>query len=72
MLKEMTFVVEELPDGGFTACCEGECVFTEADNLEHLYKQVREAVCCHCDENECPESIKLKFVPSGREEIITA
>ncbi len=66
----MLFLVEQSPDGGYSARCEGECVFTEADSLEELHQQVRDAVCCHCGE-ECPERIRLRFSGSGREEVIS-
>ncbi len=70
--REMVFLVEEQAAGGYCARCEGECVFTEADSIEDLYRQVREAVCCHCDEAECPQFIRLRFAGSGREEVIDA
>jgi hypothetical protein len=61
-MKETSFVVEEAPEGGFTARALGEPIFTEADSLEDLYAQVRDAVWCHFDEEERPKSIRLHFV----------
>jgi dephospho-CoA kinase len=46
-MKEIIFVVEEAPEGGFTARALGESVFTEAENIEQLHGQTREAVKSH-------------------------
>jgi hypothetical protein len=46
-MKELIFVVEEAPEGGYTARALGESIFTEADDLERLQEQVRDAVLCH-------------------------
>ena len=63
-------IVEELQDGTFLARSFGGCIVTEADNLEELKTQVREAVCCHFDENCVPKGILLRFVKTVREEVI--
>ena len=49
-MNEIFFLVEEAPEGGFTAKGLGESIFTEADNLEELHANVRDAVRCHFDE----------------------
>jgi len=67
-MKEIIFLVEEAPEGGFTARALGESIFTEADNLASLHTQVRDAVRCHFDEGHGPKVIRLHFV---REEVIT-
>lgn len=67
--NEIIFLVEEAPEGGFTARALGECIFTEADDLANLHQQVRDAVHCHFDEGKAPEMIRLHFV---REEVIQA
>lgn len=67
-MNELIFVVEEAPEGGYTARALGESIFTEADDLAHLQQQVRDAVLCHFDEEEArPKLIHLHFV---REELI--
>lgn len=66
-MNELIFLVEEAPEGGYTARALGEAIFTEADNLNELYKQVRDAVRCHFDEGKEPKIIRLHFV---REEVI--
>lgn len=67
-MNEIIFVVEEAPEGGYTARALGESIFTEADDLEELQTQVRDAVLCHFDEEGSrPKLIRLHFV---REELI--
>lgn len=46
-MYEILFLVEEAPEGGFIARALGQSIFTEADDLETLYQQVRDAVYCH-------------------------
>jgi hypothetical protein len=65
-LIEIHFVVAEAPDGGFVARAVGADIFTEADDLEALQAQVRDAVDCHFGESERPGLIYLHI---GREEV---
>jgi hypothetical protein len=67
-MSEILFLVEEVPEGGYTARAPGESIFTEADDLEGLHRQVRDAVHCHFDEGEIPRIIRLHIT---REEVIT-
>ena len=69
-MDELVFVVEEPDEGGFSARSESGCIFTEADTLEELRRNVCDAACCHCEEGAKPEVIKLRFVKTGREETI--
>ena len=68
-MNEIFFVVEEEPEGGYSARALGESIFTEADTVEELYENVRESVRCHFEENSVPKAISLHFV---RDEIIAA
>lgn len=61
-MNEIFFVVEDAPEGGFTAKALGESIFTEADSLEELHVNVRDAVKCHFDEDMVPKMIRLHFV----------
>lgn len=61
-MTELVFVVEEAPEGGYTARAVGESIFTEADDLPQLYDNVRDAVRCHFDEGQGPKLIRLHFV----------
>jgi hypothetical protein len=67
--SELIFLVEQAPEGGFTARALGETIFTEADGPADLHDKVRDAVRCHFDEAQLPKIIRLHFV---REEVITA
>lgn len=58
-MKNLIFIVEEAPEGGFTARALGASIFTEADDLADLQKQVRDAVRCHFEEAENPKIIQL-------------
>ena len=60
-MKELIFVIEESPEGGYEARALGESIFTEADNI-------REAVLTHFDEGKHPRIIRLHFT---KEELIT-
>ncbi len=66
-MNEIMFVVEEAPEGGWTARALGESIFTEADDIESLHQQVRDAVLCHFEEGKAPKMIRLHFT---REEIL--
>ena len=65
--REIIFLVEEAPEGGYTARALGESIFTEADTISDLHEQVRDAVRAHFDEGQEPRIIRLHFV---REEVI--
>ena len=66
-MNEILFVVEEAPEVGLTARALGESIFTEADDLESLHRQVRDAVHCHFEEGKIPQIIRLHCT---REEVI--
>jgi len=66
-LNEIIFLVEEAPEGGYTARALGESIFTEADTVNDLRAEVRDAVKCHFDPGSEPKIIRLHFV---REEVI--
>jgi hypothetical protein len=61
-MNEIIFVIEEAVEGGFTARALGESIFTEAETLDTLRQQVRDAVNCHFDEGKAPKVIRLHFV----------
>jgi hypothetical protein len=67
-MSELHFVVEEAPEGGFVARAMGVDIFTEADSLEALHDQVRDAVLCHFDDGAQPSLIRLHIT---REEVLT-
>ena len=68
-MNELIFVVEEAPEGGYTARALGESIFTEGDTLEEVRSNVLDAIRCHFDEGSGPHIVRLHFV---REEILAA
>ncbi len=66
-MNEIIFIVEEAPEGGYTARALGASIFTEANKLADLEASVRDAVVCHFEGSEQPQIIRLHFV---REEVI--
>lgn len=60
-MDELIFLVEHAPEGGYTARALGASIFTEADDLDALRGQVRDAVRCHFEEGRRPQSILLRF-----------
>lgn len=68
-MHEILFLVEEAVEGGYTARAMGTPIFTEADTLEELRANVREAVQTHFDEGMAPKIVRLHIV---REEILAA
>lgn len=66
-MSELIFLIEQAPEEGYTARALGESIFTEADSLDELRTNIREAVACHFDEGSGPRLIRLHFV---REEVL--
>ena len=50
-MSEIIFVVENSDEGGYTAKSLGYSIYTEAETLDELKENVRDAVKCHFDEN---------------------
>ncbi|NNM95020.1 MAG: 2-oxoisovalerate dehydrogenase [Bacteroidia bacterium] len=61
-MNELIFLIEESPEGGYTARALGEDIFTEADTMEELKKMIRDAVSCHYEKSILPKIIRLHFV----------
>jgi hypothetical protein len=60
-MLEIIFLVEESDEGGYTARALGAPIFTDADTMQELREQVRDAVCCHYDEGDRPSLIRLHY-----------
>lgn len=67
-MNEIIFLVEEAPEGGFVARALGEAIFTEADDIDSLKINIRDAVTTHFDDDSAPRVIRLHFV---KEEVIS-
>jgi hypothetical protein len=60
--SEIIFSVQESAEGGYEARALGHSIFTQADSMEELKRNVREAVQCHFDEGAAPSVIRLHLV----------
>jgi predicted RNase H-like HicB family nuclease len=66
-MKEIIFIIEEDPKGGYNAQDLGYSIFTEGETTEELKKNISEALLCHFEkEEDIPRIVRLHFV---REEI---
>ena len=62
-IKEIIFMVEEDPEGGYTARALGYSIFTEAETLEELKENIKDAIKCHFDKDEeMPKIVRLHIV----------
>ena len=67
MESEVIFAVEDAPEGGYTAHALGYSIFTQAETMDELRLNLREAIQVHFDDGERPKTILLHYV---RDEII--
>jgi len=51
MKTEILFLVESAVEGGFCARAVGASIFTEADTMDELRANIREAVDCHFEQD---------------------
>lgn len=67
---EIVFSVGESPEGGYEARALGHSIFTQADTVDELKEMVRDAVCCHSDEEDRPRLIRLHPVKLVKDKVI--
>ena len=48
-MKEIVFLINEAEEGGYTARALGESIFTEAETMEELKRNILEVLECHFD-----------------------
>jgi hypothetical protein len=68
MRRELIFLVEDSPEGGYEAKALGESIFTAADSMSELKINIIESVQCHFEDNQIPQVIRLHYV---KEEVIS-
>jgi predicted RNase H-like HicB family nuclease len=67
-MKEIIFLIEDDPEGGYNAQALGYSIFTEGDTVEELKKNIMDALRCHFDDiKDIPRIVRLHFV---KEEIL--
>jgi hypothetical protein len=62
--SELIFVVEEAPEGGFSARALGQAIFTDGETMNELKFNIRAAVSCHFEEEK--ELILVKNFKKSR------
>jgi hypothetical protein len=67
-MDEIIFLVEESPEGGFTAKGLGVSIFTQAETLDALKVAIIDAVHCHFDDNK-KRIVRLHIV---KDEVLAA
>jgi predicted RNase H-like HicB family nuclease len=67
-ISELVFEVTEEAEGGYSAECLTENIFTQGDTWEELRANVKEAVAVYFFDGAKPQSIRLHLV---RDEVLT-
>jgi hypothetical protein len=66
-MSEIVFLVEEAPEGGFTARALGYSIYTEGDTWDELKLAIQDALGCHFEESNKPRIVRLHYL---REEVM--
>ena len=61
-MNEIIFLVEEAPEGGYSARALGEDIYTQAETEKQLKEVIKDAVICHFDKKDLPDIVRLHFV----------
>ena len=59
---EILFIVEEDPEGGYTAQALGESIFTEGDTIAAIKENIKDALLCHFEKNAILVFVRLHIV----------
>ena len=60
--SEVIFLVEDAPEGSYSARALGYAIHTEADTLAELKTMIQDAIRCHFDEADGPAMAGLHLV----------
>jgi len=62
-IQELVFLVEDDPEGGYTARALGQSIFVQGDTFDSLKESIKDALECHFDtKEEIPGIIRLHIV----------
>jgi len=62
-VQELIFLIEEDPEGGYSARALGQSIFVQGDTLDILKGNIKDALECHFDSKEnIPGIIRLHIV----------
>ena len=53
-MSEVIFLIEDAPEGGYTARSLGYSIYTQADTWDELKLAIQDAITCHFDEQQRP------------------
>jgi len=67
-ISELVFEVTEEAEGGYSAACLTENIFTQGDTWEEFRAMVKDAVEGHFFDGSKPQTVRLHFV---RDEVLT-
>lgn len=60
---ELLFLVEDDPEGGFTAHALQESIFVQGESMDEIRQAIREAVACHYEiESDRPPVLRIHYV----------
>lgn len=66
---EIIFIIEESMDGGYEAKALGQSIYVQADDMDELKQEIKDAVKCHFEAADQPKAIRLHWI---KEEVISA
>ena len=66
-MSEIVFLVEEAPEGGYTARALGYSIYTEGDTWDDLKSAIQDALTCHFEDELKPKIARLHYL---REEVM--
>ena len=64
-MTEIVFVIQEEPEGGYSAHALGEAIITQAEDMASLREMVRDAVRCHFPDTATRSKAHLGFAQSA-------
>jgi hypothetical protein len=67
-MSEIIFLIEDAPEGGYTAQAMNNSIYTQEDSIPELKDNIKDAVLCHFDNIDIPKIIRLHFV---HDEVLT-
>ncbi len=51
-VKEIIFLIEDDPEGGYSARALGHSIYTQGDTKEEVKQNIADAISCHFDKPE--------------------
>lgn len=62
-VNEIIFLIEDDPEGGYSAKALGYSIYTQGQSKEELKKNITDAINCHFDQpEEIPKVVRLHYV----------